>query len=101
MNTSIEDHATAIGRAAKAAYLEAHPEPKILDFTCPRCEAGPGQSCDSPQADKVANSHLPRQDRHARAFNARQQKAGQADDAAYTRAYNEALRAQNTPKDAS
>lgn len=94
MNLSITTTAEEAGRAAKAAYLEEHPEPQARDFACPWCYVAPGHPCDSPLRNKVERSHLPRQGRMIRARDAR----FLASDNAYDKAYDAVLR---TPKDAS
>lgn len=57
---------------ARAAWYAKNPTPKVLDFTCPRCKAPPGQPCvwarRRPPAGP-ARFHLPRQDRAVRAYN--------------------------------
>lgn len=76
------DAARLAGQAARRAYLNLVPEPRALDFPCPRCHAAPEQPCDRP--DDYQEPHIARQDRRTRAFTRRQAEASNADDAAYT-----------------
>ncbi|MBF8187312.1 hypothetical protein ITP53_16545 [Nonomuraea sp. K274] len=74
--------ALVAGLGARAAYFANHPEPRVLDFTCPKCKANPGRSCTSRQKDRAV-PHMAREDRYARAFHKRQRDAVTADEAVY------------------
>jgi len=79
------DHsaARAAGKAARAAYLAAVPEPNTLDFRCTRCQSVAGHPC-TRRAGDIGEFHMPRQDQRIRAFNRRQVEAMDADDAGCT-----------------
>jgi hypothetical protein len=68
------------------AYLNEHPGPQVIDFSCPRCKAQPGEQCRKPSGVPSARFHIPRQDRYARAFTRWQAAASDAADAAYNAA---------------
>ncbi|MEU6785917.1 hypothetical protein ABZ912_42580 [Nonomuraea angiospora] len=81
--------------AARAAYLDAHPEPRDVDFPCRRCRATPGQPC---TWRRNPNHHVPtfpkgahneRYKLAAKARSARIDAAISAGDAAYSGAYQE------------
>jgi hypothetical protein len=63
---------------AHDTYLEQHPIPKVLDYTCPRCKADPGHPCRRGSSNKPTPVHAPRHDRYAKALLLRQAEAIEA-----------------------
>ena len=90
MSTTPQAVAMDAYQQAHDAYLADHPEPRKIDFACPRCKAEPGEPC-TWGIRRGREFHLARQDRWARAFNRRIFDANWAGDAAYTKALKEML----------
>ncbi|KAB1925143.1 hypothetical protein F8280_12085 [Micromonospora noduli] len=61
-------HQNPFSVAVDAVLAEIGPAKSSIDFTCPRCHAGPGEPCTSPLARKARHGHFVRDDIAAREF---------------------------------
>lgn len=81
-----------VWQAARQAYMDTHPEPAYLDFTCPRCRAAVGVPCTLRKAQATGSTgfHAPRMDKRFTALHKWQHAAVHAADAAADAARREA-----------
>ncbi|MEU8158127.1 hypothetical protein AB0B94_31115 [Micromonospora sp. NPDC048986] len=82
--STVADARLQFAEKAKAAYLDATPQPTEIDVSCPRCKAQVGQPCAWPRRPARAGTfHAPRLDRVIAVVHARQVGAMRAFDAAW------------------